>query len=79
MAEYGTVKMSTENSVEVASFDPQEDKNMTILRERTSNLSGKQQELQSLSVSKSLKSAEPFGTSSELDMVCFCFFFSFFR
>lgn len=36
MAEYGTVKMSTESSVKVASFDPQEEKNMAILGERTS-------------------------------------------
>lgn len=36
MAEYGTVKMSAESSVKVASFDPQEDKNTAILRERTS-------------------------------------------
>lgn len=36
MPEYGTVKKSTESSVKVASFDPQEDKNMTVLEERTS-------------------------------------------
>lgn len=70
MAEYGTVKMSPESSVKVASFDPQEDKNMAILRENLLNPSGKQQELQSVSVSKSLKSAEAFGTASELE-ICF--------
>lgn len=36
MAEHGTVKKPTENGVEVASFDPQEKKNMAILRKRTS-------------------------------------------
>lgn len=30
------VKKPTENGAEVASFDPQEEKNMAILRERTS-------------------------------------------
>lgn len=36
MAEHGTVKKPTENGAEVASFNPQEEKNMVILRERTS-------------------------------------------
>lgn len=36
MSKYCMVKMSTESSVEVASFDPQKDKNMAILRERIS-------------------------------------------
>lgn len=31
MAKCGMVKMSTESSVKVASFDPQEDKNMAVL------------------------------------------------
>lgn len=69
MAEHGTVKTSTESSVKVASFDPQEDKKYGYFkRENLLNPSGKQQELQSVSVSESLKSAEPFGTASELEM-----------
>lgn len=51
MAEHGTVKTSTESSVKVASFDPQEGKKYGYFkRENLLNPSGKQQELQSVSV-----------------------------
>lgn len=36
MVQHGTVKKPSENGVEVASFDPQGEKNMAILRDRNS-------------------------------------------
>lgn len=54
MAEHGTVKKPAENGVKVASFDPQEEKNMAILRERTSQIPLVNSRSCSLSVSRSL-------------------------
>lgn len=54
MAEHGTVKKPAENGVKVASFDPQEEKNMAILRERTSRIPLVNSRSCSLSASRSL-------------------------